>query len=194
MYARSCRRTLRDVSRLPALDPNALTPVQKKLYDEIAGPRGGAVGGPFAVWMRRPEIAARANEFGNALRLDGKLDKRLFELAVLVIARHWSAQYEWFVHEEAARKAGLDDAIIEAIRHGRTPSFAGGNDQLVYDFVKELCETRTVAEQTYERATAALGTDLVIELVTVIGFYTIAAMVINVFDAPVPNGTRPLPA
>jgi 4-carboxymuconolactone decarboxylase len=181
------------VSRLPPLDPSELTPLQKTLHDEIAGARSGSVGGPFAVWLRRPEIAARANEFGNALRLDGKLDKRLFELAVLVIARHWSAQYEWFVHEEAARKVGVEDGIIEAIRHGRTPAFAGGNERVVYDFVKELTETKTVSEPTYERATAALGTDLVIELVTVIGFYTIAAMVINVFDAPVPNGARPLP-
>jgi 4-carboxymuconolactone decarboxylase len=181
------------VSRLPPLDPSELTPFQKKLHDEIAGARSGSVGGPFAVWLRRPEIAARANEFGNALRLDGKLDKRLFELTVLVIARHWSAQYEWFVHEDAARKVGVDEAIIEAIRHGRTPPFTSDNEQVVYDFVRELCETRTVSEPTYERATAALGTDLVIELVTVIGFYTIAAMVINVFDAPVPNGARPLP-
>lgn len=170
-----------------------MTPEQKKLYDEIAGPRGGAVGGPFAVWMRRPEIAARANEFGNALRLNGTLEKRLFELAVLVIARHWTAQYEWFVHEPAARNAGLDEAIIEAIRHGRTPSFSAGNDELVYEFVQELCATRTVGTHTYERATAVLGTELLIELVTVVGFYTIAAMVINVFDAPVPNGACPLP-
>jgi 4-carboxymuconolactone decarboxylase len=96
------------------------------------------------------------------------------------------------VHEPAARNAGLDEPIIEAIRHGRTPSFAGGNDQLVYDVTKELCETRTVSDATYQRATAVLGTELLIELITVIGFYTIAAMVINTFDAPVPNGARPL--
>jgi len=182
------------MSRLPPIDPSDMTALQKKLYDEIAGPRGGAVGGPFAVWMRRPEIAARANEFGNALRLNGTLERRLFELAVLVIARYWSAQYEWYVHEAAARKVGLEDAIIEAIRHGRTPTFAGGSDELVYDFVRELCETRTVGEHTFARATAALGTEVLIELVTVIGFYTIAAMVINVFDAPVPDGACPLPA
>lgn len=193
MYGRSWWRTLPDVSRLPPFDPSTLTPDEKKLHDEIAGPRGGAVGGPFAVWMRRPEIAARANEFGNAIRLNGTLDKRLFELAVLVIARYWSAQYEWFVHEPAARNAGLDDAIIEAIRHGRAPTFTAANERLVYDLTGELCATRTVSDATYERATAALGTELLIELITVIGFYTIAAMVINVFDAPVPNGARPLP-
>jgi 4-carboxymuconolactone decarboxylase len=181
------------MSRLPALDPSELSPLQQKLYAEIAGPRGGTVAGPFAVWMRRPEIADRANQFGNALRIAGKLDKRLFELMVLVIARHWSAQYEWFVHEDAARKAGLDDGIIEAIRHRRVPSFAAADEQIVYDVVTELTETKTVSEATYLRATSALGTDLLIELVTAAGFYALVAMVINVFDAPVPNGAHPLP-
>jgi 4-carboxymuconolactone decarboxylase len=182
-----------DVSRLRSLDPGELSPIQKKLFDEIAGPRGGTVAGPFGVWLRRPEIAERANQFGNVLRVEGKLDKRLFELMVLVVARHWSAQYEWFVHEPAARKAGVDDAVIEAIRLGSPPAFSFDDEQLVYDFVTELCESRTVSEKTYERVSAALGTDLTIELVTGVGFYTLAAMMINVFDAPVPNGARPLP-
>ena len=134
MYARPWWRTLPGVTRLPPVDPSEFSALQKKLYDEIAGPRGGAVGGPSS--PRAPT-------------------------------------------NSATRKVGLDDAIIEAIRHGRTPTFTGGNDQLVYDFVKELCETRTVSDSTYQRATAALGTELLIELVTVIGFYTIAAMVIR---------------
>ena len=181
------------MSRLPALTPDQLSPEQKRLHDEIAGPRGGSVGGPFAVWLRTPRIADAANRMGNSLRLDGKLDRRLFELAILVIARHWSAQYEWFVHEKAARAAGLGDDVIEALRHGKPPSFARDDEQLVYDIVRELQETRTLAQASFDRAVAALGPDLVIELVSVIGFYTTAAMMINAFDAPVPGGARPLP-
>src|SRR5579871_1901093 len=95
------------MSRLPALTPDQLSLEQKRLHDAIAGPRGGSVGGPFAVWLRVPRIAEAANRMGNSLRLEGKLERRLFELAILVIARHWSAQYEWFVHEKAALDAGL---------------------------------------------------------------------------------------
>jgi 4-carboxymuconolactone decarboxylase len=80
---------------------------QKRVYQEIGGARGGLVRGPFVIWLRNPEIADLANQFGNSLRLRGKLDKRLFELMVLIVARHWSAQYEWFAHEKAALKAGV---------------------------------------------------------------------------------------
>ena len=181
------------MSRLPALTPDQLSPEQKHLHDEIAGVRGGSVGGPFAVWLRIPRIAEAANRMGNSLRLEGKLDRRLFELAILVIARHWSAQYEWFVHEKAALDAGVSREVVEALRHRQAPRFARSDEQLVYDLVSELQETRTLAQASFERTLAALGPDLLIELVSVIGFYTTAAMMINAFDAPVPGGARPLP-
>ena len=98
----------------------------------------------------------------------------------------WSAQYEWFVHEKAALDAGLGREVVEALRHRKTPSFARDDEQLVYDVVSELQETRTLRQASFQRALAALGPDLLIELVSVIGFYTTAAMMINAFDAPVP--------
>ena len=111
------------MARVPDISPDQLTTEQKRIRDAIAGARGGVVRGPFAIWLRQPVIADAANRFGNALRLEGKLDKRLFELMVLVIARHWSAQYEWFAHEDAARQAGLPSAVIEAVRAGKRPDF-----------------------------------------------------------------------
>jgi len=118
---------------------------------------------------------------------------RLFELMVLVIARHWTAQYEWFAHAKHAPKAGLSDDVIEAIRTGRTPTFRRDDEQLVYDLVTEMNQTRTLSQATYDRAVAMLGPDLVIELITSIGFYTMVAIMLNGFDAPVPGGERPLP-
>jgi len=70
---------------------------------EPASARSGVVRGSFAIWLRKPELADASNRFGNVLRLHDKLDKRILELMVLVIARHWSAQYEWFAHEERTR-------------------------------------------------------------------------------------------
>jgi 4-carboxymuconolactone decarboxylase len=178
--------------RLAPLTPDELSPEQKRVHAEILGPRGN-VGGPFAVWLRVPRIADAANRFGNAIRVQGTLDKRLMELAVLVIARHWSAQYEWHVHEKAGLRAGLTSEAVNAVRHRRTPPFAHEDERLVYDIVNELHATRTLSQASYDQAVAALGLDQFIELVTVIGFYTTAAMMINAFNAPVPGGARPLP-
>ena len=179
------------MARVPNLAAEELTPEQKRIHDDIAATRSGTVRGPFALWLRTPEIADLANRLGVVLRAR-KLEQRLFELMVLVIARHWSAQYEWFAHEKHAVRLLAGD-VIEAIRAGRKPAFAKSDEELVYRTVTELNETRTVSQKTYDRALAALGLERLIELVAAAGFYTMVAMTLNAFDAPVPGGERPLP-
>ena len=114
-------------------------------------------------------------------------------MAIIMTARHWTAQYEWFAHEQAAASAGVAAEVIEALRANRKPQFAKYDEQIVYELVAELCDKKTVSAATYERALAALGLDLLIELTTAAGFYTMVAMMLNTFDAPVPGGLRPLP-
>ena len=82
------------MTRVPDLEPDEMNREQKRISGEIASVRRGFVRGPFAVWIRIPEIADTVtNHFGNALRMNGKLDRRLFELMISIVARHWSAQY-----------------------------------------------------------------------------------------------------
>ena len=181
------------MSRVPDIALEKMTAEQRRVFGEIGGARGGVVRGPFAIWLRNPELADHANQFGNALRLGGKLDMRLFELMVLVVARHWSAQYEWFVHEKNGLEAGLTQAVVDAIRARCAPEFAREDERLVYDTITEINETHTLSQPAYDRALAALGLDLLIELIAAAGFYTMVAMTLNAFDAPVPGGKRPLP-
>ena len=180
------------MARVTDVTLEEMTEDQKRVYQEIGGARHGVVRGPFAIWLRNPELADRANQFGNAFRLTGKLDKRLFELMVLVVARHWSAQYEWFVHEKNALDAGLTPSVVDAIRTRSAPEFPREDERVVYDTITELNETRTLSQPAYDRALAALGLDLLIELIAAAGFYTMVAMTLNAFDAPVPGGKRPL--
>lgn len=181
------------MARLPEIPVAQLSAAQRLIYDQIAGARGGAVAGPFAIWLRVPQIADRANQLGNAIRLQGTLEKRLFELIVLITARYWSSQYEWFAHEEAALKAGLSSDIVQALRARRAPDFARDDERLIFETITELYETRTLSQRTYDRALGQFGVELLIEAVTAAGFYAMAAMVINAFDAAVPGGRRPLP-
>ncbi len=177
--------------RVSAVDFEKLSPEQKRVYKEIAGPRSG-VGGPYTVWIKTPEIADVMNQVGNVLRVNGKLEKRLMELMVLIVSRIWSCQYQWVVHEAAALKAGLPQDVLDAIKERRKPRFIREDEQVVYDAVTELYENKALTEQTYDRALATLGFDLLVELITNAGRYTQAAMVANAFDVPVPGEKRPL--
>lgn len=178
------------------MEPDEMTPEQKRISEEIASVRRGYLRGPFAIWIRTPEIADTANRFGNALRLHGKLDKRLFELMIAIVARHWSAQYEWFAHMSRGLDAGLSPEVYEAIRTRRVPKFTNQEESLVYKLVNELIQTKTLCSQSYDLGVQFLGLENLIELVTGVGFYTTIAMVLNAFDVPVPQdvmaGKRPL--
>jgi 4-carboxymuconolactone decarboxylase len=180
------------MARVEPLEPAKLSSDQRRIHDEIAGTRGGAVRGPFAIWLRNPPLADAASRLGNVLRTDGKLDKRLFELVVLIVARHWTAQYEWYVHAKHGLAAGLSGDVIAALRERRRPVFEREDEKLIYDVMTELVETKAVSAASYDRVIAALGLELTIELFSVAGFYTMVAMVLNAFDAPVPEGNPPL--
>ena len=180
------------MTRVPEVLPDQLSPEQRKVHDLIVSTRGGVIRGPFAMWIRNANLAAAANQLGNAVRLEGKLDAKLFELVILVIARQWSAQYEWFAHAQEAARVGLEPAIIEAIRTHRVPSFRSPRETVIYEMVRELIDTRNLSDTTYNRARDMFGIDLVMEVVTVAGFYTLVAMMLKAFDAPVPGGARPL--
>ena len=183
------------MARLDPIPRERMTEDQIRINDEITSTRGGGqAGGPFALWLRTPELADRANQFGTYLRHQTSVPQRLVELAVLTIARHWTAQYEWFAHAKYIEKVGLDPAVAEAIRTHRQPDITKDDEKAVYALTTELHDTRTVSDGTYARAVELLGEQTVLELVTIIGFYTMVAMVLTTYRVDIPGGgAYPLP-
>jgi len=168
--------------RIPDLDPQALSAEQSRVYESIAsGPRGG-VHGPLAVWLNRPELADKAQELGRYCRYDSSLPPRLSELAILTTARIWDAAFEWQAHEPAARKAGLADAVIKALEEDRDPTFDEQDESVVYRFSRELNLQRSVSDELYQEAEANLGTAALVDLVGVLGYYSLISMTIKAFE------------
>jgi 4-carboxymuconolactone decarboxylase len=179
------------VARLDPIPYDDLTPEQRTIHGKLASTRK-RVGGPFAIWLRLPNVAYTANEFTHALRENGKLEKRLFELIVLLVVRHWSAQYAWSAHEPNAIAAGLAPDVIAAIRERRKPEFKNADERLIYEAVSELLDTKELSAPTYDRLMKQFGVELTIEALSVAGFYGMVSTVLKGFDVPTPNGERPL--
>ena len=179
------------MARLPELDEAGLTTEQKEIYDRIKSVRG-QVRGPFAVWLRNPQLARHTLELQDLFAAGVTLDRRLVQLMILVSARLASAQFAWFVHEPHARERGIAPEIIEAIRQRRTPVFAREDEQFVYDITIELNTTSTLSELTFRRGLDLFDEQKLVELVSSIGFYAMVAMTLNAFDVAVPGGKKPL--
>lgn len=176
------------MSRVDDLDLETLTPEQRRVHDAIvSGPRG-AVQGPLRVWLQSATLADRAQALGAFCRFGTSLPPRLSELAILVTGAYWRARFEWYAHAPLALKAGLDADAIEAIRTGRTPHWTREDEAAVYAFAHELTSTRQVSDPIYARARQILGLTALVELVGILGYYTLISMTINAFEVPLPAG------
>src|ERR1700740_3433488 len=114
------------------ISPLEMSPAQQRVHDQIIAGKRGRFGGPFELLIRAPEICGLASQLGEHLRWGTSLPDRLSELAIIITARFWRAQYEWYAHAPLAEKAGVPSAAIEAIRTGGAPSFTQPDEALVY--------------------------------------------------------------
>lgn len=171
--------------------PADLDAEQRKIWQEIAsGPRG-SVPPPLQIWLHSPALAEHAQRLGAFLRFGTSLSPRLSELAILITARHWTAQYEWHHHEVFARKAGLEPTVIAAIAENRVPEFSRADERAVYAFCTTYYRDHRVDDATYAMAVAQFGERGVVELVGIMGYYALISATLNVFEVPVPAGLPP---
>jgi 4-carboxymuconolactone decarboxylase len=174
--------------RLTDLDEATLSPEQARIHDAIkSGPRG-VVEGPLRVWLNSPGLADTAQALGAFCRYGTSLPPRLSELAILVTGAFWKSGFEWAVHAPIGMKAGLTAGVLEAIRVGRNPVFDNEDEAIVHAFCTELHVSHKVGPETYARAVAAFGEVAVVELVGILGYYTLISMTINAFEVPLPEG------
>jgi len=177
--------------RYTQLNQATMSADQKAVVDEIVAGKRGRFGGPFEILVRSPEVCRHLSRLGEYLRWGSTLSPALSELAICLTARHIRANYEWHAHAPLAIEGGVPAAAIEAIRTGAAPHFDAKDQALVYKLVKELIDTKRLSDTSFAEGIAAFGEQGVVELGTVIGYYTAIGNALNVFEVPLPAGTAP---
>jgi 4-carboxymuconolactone decarboxylase len=112
----------------------------------------------------------------------------LSELAIIIVARHWSADVEWFAHSAIALDNGVSQTIVDAIEQDQRPKFKNGDEALIYDLTKSILETKRVPDELYQQAKSELGDKTLLELTAIIGYYCNIAVQLNVFEIPDQEG------
>jgi 4-carboxymuconolactone decarboxylase len=179
------------MTRYREIAASDMTPLQKEVHDEIVAGRRGRFGGPFQLLIRAPEACRHLSRLGEYLRWGSSLSPALSELAICLTARHLRADYEWHAHAPLAIAAGAPAAAIEAIRTGAAPQFPAKDQGLVNRLVTELIDTKHLSDASFAEAIAAFGERGVVELGTIIGYYTAIGNALTVFEVPLPAGTVP---
>ena len=177
--------------RFKPLTWDTMSPPQKTMtMNLLTGPRRG-MGGPFNVLLRSPEMGDLAQKLGEYARFRPDVPAKLRELAIIVTARHWTAQYEWYAHRRAAEQAGLKEEIIKAIADRKRPTGMQPDEEAVYNFASELLETKNVRDATFKAVVDKFGEKGVVDIIGVMGYYQMVSMLLNVDRYPLPAGTQP---
>lgn len=180
--------------RLPQLVESELNPAQRALLEAMrSGPRGKSVSldGPFGCYMHAPEIGEAIQQLAAYCRFKTSLPKRLSEFVILAIGRIWKAQYEFYVHAREAERVGVKPETIRDLKAGRAPKKAPADERALYDFVVELHQKRRVSNRNYARVQKIVGDAGMVELIAIMGSYTLTCMTLNTFRVPIPPDATP---
>jgi 4-carboxymuconolactone decarboxylase len=176
--------------RFPPLKYEQMTPEQKAMIDHLLSGERGTVTGPFNVLLRSPEMGDLAQRFGAEMRYHSSIPRKLNEFAILITARHWNSQYEWYAHHRDGLKYGLEPAAVDALAAGKKPTM-DADEQVIYNFCTELLNTKQVSDATFNATKAKFGERGVVDLIGTIGYYNMVSMILNVDRYPLPDGEKP---
>lgn len=177
--------------RFRPLTWETMSPGQRRMTDSVLSGARGSMQGPYNVLLRSPELGDLAQKFGAHTRFNSSLPLALNELAILLVARFWNAQFVWWAHRRIAAEAGLDEAVIQAIAQGRQPDALAGDTAVVYGFCHELLHTRQVSDTAYAALVARFGEAGAVDVMGTMSYYTLVSMALNVDQYPLPEGAQP---
>ncbi len=177
--------------RFPQLTLEQLNDQQRSVGEKIVKISSVGLGGPYNPMLRSPVYAQRMYDLLDYLRWRTSVPTKLNEMAILIVARQWRSQVEWFAHAPLAKKAGLADSIIADLKASRQPAGMGPDEEVVYDFVTNLTTKHSVSDALFDRARRLLGEQQVVDLTGVAGTYVGVAMILAMAEEGLPAGKEP---
>ena len=172
--------------RFPQLTMDQLNAQQKPLGEQIMKVSSVGLGGPYNMLLRSPVLGQRMFDLFHYLRWETSVPLKLNEFAILIIARQWRSQVEWFAHAPLAIKAGLSPDIVAELKASKRPSNMPPEEAAVYDFVTELTTKHAVSDETFARARRSFSDQQIVDLTMVAGNYVATAMLLAMAEQSVP--------
>jgi|SRR5579871_1792981 len=174
--------------RFPQLTLERLTDEQRPLAEQIMKISSVGIAGPYNVLLRSPVMARRMYDLLDYLRWHSSVPTRLNEFAILIQARLWRSQVEWFAHHPLALEAGLSPDVAADLKANRRPRGMQPDEEAVYDFCMELSTRHEVSDEVFGRLRRFFSEQQVADLVVLSGTYVTVAMVLSAGEEGVPAG------
>jgi 4-carboxymuconolactone decarboxylase len=169
---------------------NQVAAEDQAIVDAVVASRG-AVSGPFTMFLHCPKLAVHLVNLGGYVRFEGKLDMRVRVLAAMTVAREFDAVYVWGAQTGSARKQGVPESTITAIREKHSRGVPAEDAQII-DFTRDLLRKHRVDDATAQALIKRFGNEQFIELTGSIGYYSMLAMTVNACELEAGAGAEVL--
>ncbi len=173
------------MTRITILEREDMNAEQGEVFDDIEA-SGNPTGGPFWAYIRHPGLMRLTSDLGGYLR-DSDLAARERQIAVLTVIRYWDGNYPWAVQVRNSLAAGLDQAVVDAINARKEPPVSDPRERLAWQAATELVTAHRLSDRTYAEAEAAFGVEQLVNLVAVIGHFSMVCCTANAFDITPPD-------
>jgi 4-carboxymuconolactone decarboxylase len=182
------------MARLPIVSVEMVPEEFRAAFEEVTAPAGGSIiGGPGSFTINSPEMAKRRNHLTSYLRYETGFPKRIQELAIINTARAMDCQYVWNAHVGPARKEGVADALVDAIRDRKPLPAMAPDEEAIINYGNEFFKGHKVSQPTFDKALKEFGAQHLVELTTLMGHYAQTSFYLNAFEAELPDDvTEPL--
>jgi len=177
--------------RLPPITSVDQVPAKDRPFAEAIAASRGDIAGPFTAFLHSPELAARVADLGAYVRFEGTLDMRVRVLAAMTVAREYEAMYVWGAQTGGARRLGVPEATITAIRDNHSQGLPAEDAQIV-DFTRQILRKHRVDGATFEAVRTRFGNDELIQLTGAIGYYAMLCMTVNTVEVEPAAGAEVL--
>jgi 4-carboxymuconolactone decarboxylase len=174
------------MNRILEIPPERLTPEQTTVFNQLVAGRGRILG-PYKVWIHSPKLASGMEHIGTFLNKRGSLSPREVEIGILVIARHWDADYVRQAHIREGKRVGLSQETVDALVAGTDPKLTDPHERSVYDFATALATGAKVSDARFAEIEKVLGRNGIAEVLVLLGYYTSVALAMKVHEVPIPQ-------
>lgn len=183
--------------RLPYLSRDEVPPEFREEYDHIQRTRASVepldeMPRTYRLLFHSPRLAVLVARLGEYFRFQSALDPVVRETAILATAREVGSQYEWTHHEHVARRVGVRQEVIEAIRSGRAPMGLPPKEGVFAQVAKEMVRDGGLSSRTFQAVLHLLGPEQTVDLLALVGFYAMLASVFSAMGLELEEDLEPL--
>jgi 4-carboxymuconolactone decarboxylase len=174
------------MNRIAEISPDALTPEQAKIFDQLTAGRGRILA-PYKVWIHSPTLASGMEHIGTFLNKRSSLSAREVEIGILIIANHWQGDYVVAAHIREGKKVGLTQEVIDAILQGADPKLTDPHEHAVHRYASLLVAGSKLSDTDFGEIEKILGRAGIAEVLVLLGYYSSVALAMKVHQVPIPQ-------